>query len=298
MNKTADICPETFGVSSMVAPLRKVAMRAPGKAMLNAKPEEWHYGKVLVPEELCVQYQDFVHLIEQSGSEICWIEAADDGLADSTFTYDPSFVTPAGAIIMSPGKMLRMEEAKLHASFYHRLGIPVIGEIAAPARLEGGDCFWLDETTIAVGRGFRTNQAGVVQLSNILEHQGIEVLSFDLPVYQGKEACLHLMSVVSLLAEKLALVYAPLMPVTLYQAMLELGFVLLEAPVHEFEGSGGLNLNVLATAPKQCIAVDGFPVTHALMREAGCEVATFAGDELCIPCEGGPTCMTRPILRA
>lgn len=297
MNKTADICPVTFGVSSMVAPLRKVAMRTPGKAMLNAKPDEWHYGKDLVPEELHAQYQDFVRLIEQSGSEICWIEGADDGLADSTFTYDPSFVTPAGAIIMSPGKTLRLDETKLHASFYHRVGIPIIGEITAPATAEGGDCFWLDDTTIAVGRGFRTNRDGVVQLSNILGHQGIHVLSFDLPVYQGKDACLHLMSVVSMLAENLALVYAPLMPVTLYQTMLELGFTLLEAPVGEFEDSGGLNLNVLATAPKQCIAVDGFPVTHALMRKAGCEVATFAGDELCIPCEGGPTCMTRPILR-
>ena len=109
---------------------------------------------------------------------------------------------------MSPGKTLRLDETKLHASFYHRVGIPIIGEITAPATAEGGDCFWLDDTTIAVGRGFRTNRDGVVQLSNILGHQGIHVLSFDLPVYQGKDACLHLMSVVSMLAENLALVYA------------------------------------------------------------------------------------------
>ena len=45
------------------------------------------------------------------------------------------------------------------------------------------------------------------------------------------------------------------------------------------------------------IAVAGFPKTKAAMEAAGCTVATFEADALCIACEGGPTCLTRPVLR-
>ncbi len=286
-----------YGVSSMVAPLQAVALRRPGAAMLNADLDKWHYAKELVPEKLLSQYQEFEDLIKKSGAEILWFEDRDDGLSDSVFTYDPSLITPAGAILMNPGKELRKDEVTLHRSFYGNNGIEIIGEITSPGSAEAGDCFWLDDKTLAVGRGFRTNQAGVDQLSDILSAQGIEVLAFDLPVYHGEAACLHLMSVVSMLSEKLALVHAPLMPVALYKLMKERGITLLEAPADEFENSGGLNLNVLATAPHQVIAVAGFPGTLKLMEDAGCTVEVFQGDELSIPCEGGPTCMTRPILR-
>lgn len=286
-----------FGVSSMVAPLISVALRRPGNEMLNADIEKWHYAKELIPAKVQIQYQGFVELLEKSGAEILWLNDNDDGLSDSVFTYDPSLVTPDGAILMNPGKALRKDEVALHKTFYEERGIDVIGSIIAPGSAEAGDCFWLDDNTLAVGRGYRTNQSGIDQLKAILSNQNIAVIQFDLPVYHGKAACLHLMSVVSLLAEKIALVYAPLMPVALYQLMEEKGFTLLEAPADEFENSGGLNLNVLATAPMKVIAVDGFAKTHKLMRDAGCEVAVFAGDEICIPCEGGPTCMTRPILR-
>lgn len=287
-----------FGVNSMVAPLLKVAMRKPGYAILHADPIRWHYSKQINSVELQNQYHDFLQLLEQAGTDIVWMDDADDGLADSIFTYDPSFITPAGAIIMNPGKPLREKETDIHLSFYKKSGIPVIDIITAPAKAEGGDCLWLDNTTLAVGRGYRTNQAGIDQLTSIFNRQDISVLDYDLPVYQGSGACLHLMSLVSLLADKLALVYSPLMPVTLYQDMQDMGFTMIDAPQKEFEDSGGMNLNVLSTAPMQCIAVDGFEKTHALMRQAGCTVTTFQGDELCIPCEGGPTCMTRPLLRA
>ena len=286
-----------FGVSSMVAPLISVALRKPGNEMLNADMGKWHYAKELIPAKVQAQYQGFVELLEKSGTEILWMNDNDDGLSDSVFTYDPSLVTPKGAILMNPGKLLRKDEVALHKSFYDVRGIDVIGSIDAPGNAEAGDCFWLNDSTLAVGRGYRTNQIGINQLTKILNAQNIDVVQFDLPVYHGKAACLHLMSVVSLLAEKVALVYAPLMPVALFQLMEQMGFTLLEAPSDEFENSGGLNLNVLATAPMKVIAVDGFPKTHKLMRDAGCEVGVFAGDEICIPCEGGPTCMTRPILR-
>ncbi|MEP1125904.1 MAG: arginine deiminase family protein [Ilumatobacter sp.] len=290
-----------FGVCSSVAVLRKVAMRRPG-AMLTADHERWHYTKPLDPVALTAQYEVFAGLVAASGAEIHWLPEDDgtgavDDLADSVFTYDPSFGVPGGAVVLRPGKPLRAGEAGLHADFYESAGIPILGRIDVPGLFEGGDCFWLDATTLAVGRGFRTNQSGIDQMAEIVAPLGVTVDAFDLPYHLGPDACLHLMSVVSVLDDDLALVHAPLMPTALYQRMLDMGYALLEAPAGEFAASLGLNLNVLATAPRQVIAIDGFDGTLALMREAGCEVTTFVGDELCIPCEGGPTCLTRPLLR-
>ncbi len=271
-------------------------MRRPG-AILTADHRRWHYTKPVDADGLQRQYQHFVDLLEADKVEIAWLpDDPADELADSIFTYDPSFVIDAGAIILRPGKTLRRGEAELHRAFY-RGRMPIVGSIEAPGLIEGGDCLWLNPSTLAVGRGFRTNQAGIDQLRAIVEPEGIAVEGYDLPYGRGPEACLHLLSVVSPLDENLALVHTPLLPTALYQRMLDLGYGLLNAPAAEFEASFGLNLNVLATGPRRCIAVEGFPRTLALLRDAGCRVATFRADELCIPCEGGPTCLTRPLRR-
>lgn len=293
----------SFGVSGMVAPLRRVAMRRPGRATLEADPARWHYAGPIEPDRLLRQYDAFAACVAASGAEVEWIGGgaddglADDGLADAMFPFDPSFMTPAGAILLRPGKKLRQPEVASHKALYRRLGLPVIGTIEAPGAAEGGDLMWIDDATIAVGRGFRTNQAGIDQLRGILSPLGIDLLAFDLPVWQGRAACLHLLSLVSPLDRDLALVYPRLFPVALYELMRARGIRILEAGDEEFHASGGLNLNVLATAPRQCIALDGFPGTRRLMSEAGCDVTCFRGDALCIACEGGPTCLTLPILR-
>lgn len=284
------------GVNSMVASLQRVAMRRPG-ALLTADHDRWHYTKPLDAARLAEQYAAFADAVAASGAEIVWLPDDDDDLADSVFTYDPSFVVPGGAVVLRPGKDLRVAEAELHRDFYDEQGIPVLGSIDAPGTVEGGDMFWLDGATLAVGRTFRTNQAGIDQLVEILRPHGVAVEVYDLPYHLGPEACLHLMSVVSPLDHDLALVHLPMLPAALHDRMLELGYTLLAAPPDEFEASLGLNLNVLATGPRRVIAVDGFPGTVALMREADCDVTLFDGDELCLPCEGGPTCLTRPLLR-
>lgn len=288
---------KTYGSQSMAAPLRRVLMRSARSAMRHARPEEWHYGPDFDPEKAALQHDEFARLVAASGAVIEWLTDADDGLADSVFTHDPSLVTDQGAVILSMGKALREPEPALHEAAYERLGVPVLGRIEAPGQVEGGDCVWVDATTLAVGRGVRTNQEGIRQLAALLEPKGISVHGFDLPLWQGEDACLHLQSVISPLAENLALVHAPLLPAAFYQMLRERGIALVHGDPEEFHASHGLSLNVLATAPRQLIAVAGFPKTAAAMEAAGCKVQTFEADALCIACEGGPTCLTRPVLR-
>ena len=289
---------EKFGANAMNAPLRRVMMRKPDAVMRHADPAKWHYGPTFDAAKAAVQHAAFTKLIEQCGADIHWLPDVDDGLSDSIFTRDPSIITYAGAVILNMGKSLRKMEPALHQKTLEALGVPIVGVMSEPGTLEGGDTIWLNDRTLVVGRGIRTNQSGIDQLREILKPHGISVISFDLPLWDGEEACLHLMSMISPLADDLYLVHAPLLPVALYQLMKASGIKLIVAPADEFAASNGLSLNVLPTSPRKVIMVAGFPKTKAAMEAAGCSVETFEADALCIACEGGPTCLTGPVWRA
>jgi N-dimethylarginine dimethylaminohydrolase len=288
---------KAYGAQSMAAPLKRVLMRSATGAMRRADRTEWHYGPGFEPTRAAAQHRALAELVAASGAHLEWLADADDGLSDSVFTHDPSLMTDAGAIILAMGKRLRRGEPALHEAAYAGLGVPILGRIEDPGQVEGGDCVWIDDKTLAIGRGVRTNQSGIDQMAKLLAPLGVEVLGYDLALWMGEEACLHLMSVISPLADDLALVHSPLLPAAFYQLLKLRGIKLVEGDPDEFRQSNGLSLNVLPTAPRDVIAVAGFARTKAAMEAAGCRVQTFEADALCIACEGGPTCLTRPILR-
>ena len=286
-----------FGVSSMTATLRKVAVKAPGRSLVNADPEKWHYSQGFDPTVVERIHKTFVKMLEDSGAEVYYMRGDDYNIADSVFTYDASLMTPNGVILMSPGKLLRKGEQNLHKNFYNKHKIPIVGSIDGNATAEAGDTLWLDNKTLIVGRGFRTNPDGIEQIRELLNPQGIKTYSFDLPVYTGKSACLHLMSLISLVDTRTALVCRPLLPVGLIELLQKHNFTIIDAPFEEFKESNTLSLNVLATKPGECIMLDSAPHTLDMLRSFGIIVKVFHGDPLCIACEGGPTCLTRPLLR-
>ena len=287
----------TYGVSSMTAELRRVALRKPGVSIQQADAKVWNYGTTFDKREIETEHAAFTGLLESAGIEILWMDGDDRGNADSVFTYDASLVTPAGVILMNPGKPLRAGEQALHREFYDAHEIPVIGEISGEGHAEAGDTLWLDEKTLAVGCGFRTNPTGVSQLESLLAPFSIDIHAFDLPVYCGAHACLHLMSLVSLVDTRIAAVTLPLLPVGLYRLMQQMEFQLIDISRDEFESSGTLSANILALAPGRCIMIDGYPETKASLEASGIQVTVFDGKALCVGCEGGPTCMSRPVLR-
>lgn len=214
---------------------------------------------------------------------------------DSIYCRDASIATDFGMIICNMGKGGRINEPQTHLEIYKEHDIPVLGSIEAPGTLEGGDVAWLDSTTLAVGHTYRTNPEGIKQLKVLLEPKGIEVVVAELPHYKGKSDVFHLMSILSPVDENLAVVYSPLMPIKFRDELLKRGFELIEVPDEEFETMG---CNVLAVAPRQCIMVEGNPKTQKLLENAGCEVTVYRGKDISVKGGGGPTCLTRPMLRS
>jgi len=214
---------------------------------------------------------------------------------DSIYTHDPCVVTNGGIILCNMGKDLRIPESTSIASFFKSIGVPILGQIEAPGTLEGGDVVWINERTVAVGEGYRTNAEGIHQFKTLLKNHVDKVISVPLPHWTGKGDCLHLMSNVSPIDNDLYLVYSRLLPVSFRQYLLELQIQLIEVPDEEYASMG---CNVLAVAPRKVIMINGNPITKLRLETEGVEVHTYDGSEISIKGAGGPTCLTRPYLRS
>jgi dimethylargininase len=283
-----------YGAQSMVAPLRTVLVKRPDEAFAVNDPVAWHYAG---RPDLAVAQQEhdaLVALLRQGGAEVIYHDESQPGHADAIFTFDPAIVTDHGAIILSMGKSQRRGEEAAMARRLEELGVPLLYTLHDEARAEGGDLLWMDHNTLAVGLGFRTNAEGLRQLREALTGIGVNLIPVELPYYTGPDACLHLLSLISIVDFHIAVVYPSLLAVPFWQELQQRNFRLIEVPEVEFPTMG---TNVLALAPGKCLMLEGNPITTRLLEEAGCEVMTYRGNEISLKAEGGPTCLTRPILR-
>jgi dimethylargininase len=283
-----------YGGQSMVAPLRRVLVRRPDAAFAVDDPARWHYAGRPDLELAQREHDAFANLLRQAGAEVIYHDEAQPERADAIFVYDPALVTDHGAVILRMGKDLRRGEEAALARRLEVLDVPIRYTMGGDALAECGDMFWLDGETLAVGLGFRTNAEGVRQLREALDGCGITVFPVELPYYTGPAACLHLLSLISLVDHDLAVVYPPLLAVPFWRELERRGMRLVPVPDEEFATMG---TNVLALAPGCCLMLEGNPVTRRRLEQAGCEVLTYRGDEISHKAEGGPTCLTRPILR-
>lgn len=284
----------SYGSQSMIAPLRKVLVKRPGEAFSGADPAQWHYTARPDLAAARQEHDALVQRLREAGAEVFYHDEPQPGRADALYVYDPAIVTDRGAIILKLGKALRQGEEAPMARRLEALGVPEYYALHGEARAEGGDLLWLDHDTLAVGLGFRTNAEGLRQLQEAMAGLGVRVLPVELPYHTGPRACLHLLSLISLVDEGLAVVYPPLLSVPFWQELQARAFRTVEVPPEEFKTMG---TNVLALAPGHCLMLEGNPVTQARLEAAGCQVWTYRGDEISHKAEGGPTCLTRPILR-
>jgi dimethylargininase len=283
-----------YGSQSMITPLRSVLVKRPDSAFAVDDPVSWHYAD---RPNLAIAQQEhdaLVALLRAAGAEVITHDEPQPEHADAIFVFDPALVTDHGAIILSMGKPQRRGEEAAMARRFESLDIPLLYTLQGEARAEGGDLLWLDHDTLAVGLGFRTNAQGLHQLREALSGIGVKVIPVELPYYTGPEACLHLLSLISIVDDHLAVVYPPLLSVPFWQELERRNFRLIEVPDAEFATMGP---NVLAVAPGRCIMLEGNPITQSRLEAAGCKVTTYRGNEISLKAEGGATCLTRPILR-
>jgi N-dimethylarginine dimethylaminohydrolase len=282
---------EAFGGQSMVAPLRRALVRPPS-AVAATRWREYGWRSPPEASRLVAQHKAFREVLASAGVDVVLGSSLDDD-PDAIYTCDVALVGDRGAVVLRPGKEGRRAESNAIARDLDAAGVPVVHRLEPPAAAEGGDCVWLDSRTLLVGVGYRTSPAGVEALRDALPD--VDVVPFDLPHFRGPGEVLHLLSFLSPVDSDLALVYPPLAPARLLQLLAKREINLIEVPDDEYDTLG---CNVLALAPRQVVALDGNPETRRRLEGAGVEVRAYGGNELSLKGDGGPTCLTLPLLRS
>ncbi len=284
----------TYGGQNTVDPLHRVIVRRPDTTFDVDDPKKWNYVSKPDLADAQKEHDGLVATLREAGAEVIYHDDPIPGCADSIFVCDPAIMTDRGAILLQMGKELRRDESDALAACFEKNGIPVYYRMHGEATGEAGDMQWIDEKTLAVGHGFRTNAEGIRQMKEALEPLGVEVFVVELPYFTGPKACLHLRTYISMLDHDLAVVHPQLMAVPFWLMLQERGIQIVEVPDEEFDSMAP---NVLALGPRKVLMLEGNPITKGRLEEAGCEVHTYRGNELSLKAEGGATCLTQPVLR-
>jgi len=293
------MAPENFNGHSMVGELRRVMVCSPRNTGWDdpqhvSRWRELGFAHPPQFQDAQSQHETLCRELEGAGTDVVHLPPSADLSLDAVYTHDASLPTDHGLILMHPGKPSRIPEAQAHGRFCQGLGIPVLAEMTSPASTEAGDMVWLDPQTLLIGNGYRTNVPGIVKMRQLLAPNQIEVLAAPLPYGPGPAACLHLMSLMSVLDEQTILVDLPWLAMQTVELLRARGFKFIEIDSTERET---LACNVLALGRRRLLALEENKKTNLRLREAGFDVRTFPGSELCINGSGGPTCLTRPLLR-
>jgi dimethylargininase len=283
---------QLFGGQNMTKTLRRVLVRPPHAAGFATWRE---YGWRAEPDvaKLAEEHESFCNALAAGGAEVVPANTPLPTDPDAIYVFDPAIVSDSGAIILRPGKEGRLVEMDAIAADFEHAGVPIAARLEPPASADGGDTIWLDESTLLVGRGYRTNDEGIHALKAALP--GVDVLAFDLPHLHGSEVVLHLLSLLSPLDDDLVVAYLPLLPVRLVQLLEDREIRIVEVPDDEFETMGA---NALALAPRIALALEGNDETRRRLERAGVDVTVYRGNEISRKGDGGPTCLTRPLLRS
>ncbi len=279
--------------------LLSVLLKPAKKAFINQKniDQQWDDLNYIEAPHLDIanqEYEQFEQILKNEGIKIHYLSQEKDVSMDSIYCRDAAIATDKGMILCNMGKEERKTEPKALKKTLKKLDIPILGEITEPGTIEGGDVAWINPNTLAVGHSYRTNEEGIAQLKALLKPLEVEVVVVPLPHYKGPSDVFHLMSIFSPVDYDLAVVYSPLMPIPFRQYLYRNGIQLIEVPEEEFES---MACNVLALGPRKCLMMAGNPKTELALQQRGCRVITYPGSEISYKGGGGPTCLTRPLLR-
>ncbi|NCB71592.1 MAG: amidinotransferase [Clostridia bacterium] len=288
-----------YGCQSMVGKIDTIIIKHPEEAFISQEnlDQKWKpFNYVSCPdyEKSLKEYSRFEEIIQEHVENVHYLPKDDNTGLDSTYAHDTCKITSKGAIMFTVGKELRRGETGATKKFLEGIGVPILGEISGEGTMEGGDVVWLDEKTVAVGRGYRTNYEGIRQFRELTKDVVDEFIVVELPHGDGPDECLHLMSVISMVDHDLAVVYSKLMPVSFRDLLIERGIELIEVDDAEYANLGS---NVLALAPRVCVMPAGNPKTREKLEKAGAKVFEYEGHDISFKGTGGPTCLTLPVTR-
>ncbi len=289
----------TFGCQSMIGKLESVLIKPVENAFisqenLESNYEAFRYFGCPNYDKARAEFEQFKSILKAHVPNVYALPQNDGTGLDSVYAHDTVKITKNGAIYFPMGKKLRAGEPAATEAYLQSLGVPTLGHIIPPGKMEGGDVLWLDERTVAIGLGYRTNEEGIRQFKQLTQGLVDDYFIVQLPHGDGEDCCLHLMSLISMVSQDKAVVYSKYMPVVFRNYLLARNIQLFECNDKEYDYLGS---NLLALEPNKVMLIKGCPEIETQLVNAGVTVLTYEGFDLSYKGTGGPTCLTCPILR-
>ncbi|RKT53819.1 dimethylarginine dimethylaminohydrolase family protein [Saccharothrix australiensis] len=207
------------------------------------------------------------------------------------FQRDLFFMTPEGAVLARAASAQRAGEERHTAHALSAAGYPILRTVGGAATFEGADALWLDERTVAVGVGFRTNAAGARAVREALRDQGAEVV--EVPLARGVQ---HLLGTVVPLAERFAAVRRDTVTPPLRRLLAERDYDLVEFPDDE-DVVRRRGMNLVALGPRRVLVPAGAPSVRRALERSGVDVREVPTTQH-VRAAGGLGCVTGVLHRA
>ena len=265
----------TCGISTEYDRLKAVLLYRPGaelsastdtSATLMLEPVDWQLAQA--------QHDGMAQAYRDAGVKVHYVDGGKRPFPNQMFCADLMFMTPEGVILARPASTVRAGEERYVAQKLAELGIPIIRSVRGNGTFEGADAIWLDSQTVMLGRGLRTNNEGVAQVSSTLNEMGVEVIQVDLPF-----GTMHLMGMVRIVDHDLALSRPRRLAHRGVEALRARGFQVEFVP-DSWETASNKAFNFVTLGPKEILMVEGNPNTQAFYEGFGIKCHPVAANEL------------------
>ena len=281
-----------YSLSSEWQPLQAVLVHRPG-AELTASQADPGAAQMLAPVDAvkaAAEHDAMVGAYESAGVAVHRVEPAGEASPNLMFCADLFVMTPAGAILARPASTVRAGEERWVARRLADLGVPIVQTFTGTATFEGADLMWLDESTAIVGRGPRTNQAGIDQITAALAAVGCSAVIVDLPY-----GAMHLMGLLRFLDSDLAIGWPRRTPHAAVMALRDRG-VQVEFPDFADRPEDYRGVNFVTLGPRRILMPAGSGAAKAFYEKLGVECLTTPTEELS-KAAGNTGCLTGVLSR-
>jgi N-dimethylarginine dimethylaminohydrolase len=279
------------GQDSEWAPLEAVLLHRPGPELTAANDPDTAL-QLELPDLPAAQseHRKMAEAYRGAGIKVCELAPSGVVSANQMFCADLMFMTREGVVLARPAAAQRAGEERWVAARLAELGIPILRTLTGTATFEGADAMWLDRKTVILGRGLRTNQQGIEQVSAVLAEQGVNTIAVDMPY-----GAMHLMGMLRIADRNLAICWPRRTPHAAVAALRERGFEVAFIP-DEIEAQRGRALNFVTLGPRRILMVEGCPEAEALYKGLGIKCITTPAFELA-KAAGAVGCLTAVLRR-
>lgn len=293
-----------WGCDNDVGQIRMVLMHRPGDEFNIIDPakrideigsygdleEGWYWQSETIPPlaELQAQHDALADALRAEGVEVVYLDGVTGNRFKSVYTRDSSFAIKGGAIVSRMAPRMRHGEEQTVSRTLAKLGMPIVRTITGSGMIEGGSFAWLNSDTAVVGRGIRVNDDAILQLAEVLNHQGVDLMVVDLPAYS-----IHIDGWMLMVDKDLCLLDPRGLSYTFMQDLKDLGIRTVETTPDD----NGWVVNGLAVRPGRVIMPEGLSDrTRGELEGHGVEIVTIPYDKVQLN-GGGIHCSTCPLIR-